>query len=67
MCGVSLHVRLIFVLTVIGMTGLVSAAEAPKANWKAEWDKVVAAAKKEGRVVVAESGGAGAETRRLYV
>ena len=67
MCGVSLHVQLIFVLTVIGMTGLVSAAEAPKANWKAEWDKVVAAAKKEGRVVVAESGGAGAETRRLYV
>lgn len=54
-------------LAIIAATNLVSAAEAPKANWKAEWDKVVAAAKKEGRVVVAESGGAGAETRRLYV
>jgi iron(III) transport system substrate-binding protein len=49
-----------------GANGLLSAAEAPTGNWKAEWDRVVAAAKKEGRVVVAESGGAGAETRRLY-
>ena len=48
MFRVSLHVRLTSVLAVIGITGLVSAAEAPKANWKAEWDKVVAAAKKEG-------------------
>jgi iron(III) transport system substrate-binding protein len=51
---------------VIAAMSPVSAAEVPTGNWKAEWDKVVAAAKKEGRVVVAESGGAGAETRRLY-
>lgn len=54
------------VLATAGVSSLLSAAEVPTGNWKAEWDKVVAAAKKEGRVVVAESGGAGAETRRLY-
>jgi iron(III) transport system substrate-binding protein len=57
---------LAMVLATAGTSSLLSAAEVPKGDGKAEWDKVVAAAKKEGRVVVAESGGAGAETRRLY-
>ena len=66
MFRVSLLFILASVVAVVGVAHFLSAAEAPRGNWKTEWDKVVAAAKKEGRVVVAESGGAGAETRRLY-
>jgi len=44
----------------------VAAAAGPAPALASEWDNVVAAAKKEGKVVVAQGGGSGSEIRRLF-